>query len=91
MLILTRTGLVTKIVYKCMKFRLIVDQNKSQRDSVHDEVGRLVVRVEASQEEQHDGHYGQKFASWCVLQPVVQLLPVSQVPHGTYKKYVQIV
>ena len=44
------------------------------------------MRVKAGQEEEHDGHNGQKFTSWCILQPMVQLLPMSQMPDGTFKK-----
>ena len=61
-------------------------QNKCKRDRVQDEVGGLVVRVEAGEEEENDGDDRQELPGRRVLQTVVQLLPVGQTTYGTWKK-----
>lgn len=59
------------------------NQNKCKRDWVEDEVGGLVVRVEACEEEENDGDNRQELPGRRVLQPVIQLLPMGQTTNGT--------
>ena len=61
-------------------------QNKCKRDRVQDEMGRLVVRVEAGEEEENDRDDCQELPGWRVLQTVVQLLPMSQQTYRTWNK-----
>ena len=43
----------------------------------------LVVSVEAGKKEKQNWNYRQKFPGWCVLQSMVQLLPVGQKSNCT--------
>lgn len=53
-------------------------QDECQRDAVDDKVGRMVVCVGGGQEEEEYGYDGQELSGGCVLDPMVQLFPMSQ-------------
>ena len=56
------------------------DKDESQADCVDDKVDGVVVRVEAGEEEQEDGHDGEKCSRRCVLDSVIDLLPMREPP-----------